>query len=179
MRGSIYLVLDSVQNAHATRRQLVEKLNFPPTLGFTHGVVEPTTPMMSAIQGDLPPNIKLMTISNNYAQWNNGQLIFRFAHMYQVDEHATLSQPATFSLASIFSKAGLKVSAASETMLTANQPRKSWEAKKKVWVVDEVVDRGVSKNPQDRRTWLEESDASLTVTMNAMEVKTFLVTLAN
>ena len=64
-------------------------------------------------------------------------------------------------------------------MLTANQPRKSWEAKKKVWVVDEVVDRGVSNNPQDRRTWLEESDASLTVTMNAMEVKTFLVTLAN
>ena len=27
--------------------------------------------------------------------------------MYQVDEHATLSQPATFSLASIFSQCGL------------------------------------------------------------------------
>ena len=126
----------------------------------------------------LPPNIKLMTISSNYAKWNDGQLILRFAHLYSVDEHATLSKPVTFSLAKIFSKAGLKVSAASETMLTANQPRKSWEAKKKVWGTVEVVDRGVSPNPQDVRTWLDEGDASLTVTMNAMEVKTFLVTMA-
>ena len=27
---------------------------------------------MSGIQGVLPPNIKLMTISNNYAAWNDG-----------------------------------------------------------------------------------------------------------
>ena len=80
---------------------------------------------MSGIQGVLPPNIKLMTISNNYAAWNDGQLILRFAHKYQVDEHPTLSKPATFSLAAIFSKAGLKVKSASETMLTANQPRKA------------------------------------------------------
>ena len=34
----------------------------------------------------------------------------------------------------------------------------------------EVVDRGVSANPQDVRTWLDENDADMTVTMNAMEV---------
>ena len=44
-------------------------MNFPPALGFTHEMAEPTTPMMSAIQGDLPPNIKLKTISNNYARF--------------------------------------------------------------------------------------------------------------
>jgi hypothetical protein len=49
------------------------------------------------------------------------QLLLRFAHKYQVGEHPTLSQPATFSLAGVFSKAGMKVSAASETTLTANQ----------------------------------------------------------
>ena len=43
----------------------------------------------------------------------------------------------------------------------------------------EVVDRGVSSNPQvAERQWLDESDAALTVTLNAMEVKTYLVTLA-
>ena len=41
MRGSVYLVVDSVQNAHATRRQLVEKLNFPPTLAFSKGAAAP------------------------------------------------------------------------------------------------------------------------------------------
>ena len=41
----------------------------------------------------------------------------------------------------------------------------------------EVVDRGVSANPQDVRTWLDENDADMTVTMNAMEVsKPFFLT---
>ena len=104
--------------------------------------------------------------------------ILRFAHLYQVDEHPTLSQPVTFSLASIFAKAGLKVTSATETMLTANQPRSQWEAKKKVWDTVEVVDRGVSNAPQDDRRFLDEHDAAMTVTMSAMEVKTFLVSLA-
>ena len=63
-------------------------------------------------------------------------------------------------------------------MLTANQPRAAWEAKKLTWPTTEVVDRGVSANPQERRVFLDENDASMTVTLNAMEVKTFLVTLA-
>lgn len=83
----------------------------------------------------------------------------------------------TFSLASIFAKVGLKVTSATETMLTANQPRKQWEAKKKMWDVVEVVERGVSDYPQDERRFFDENDAAMTVTMNAMEVKTFLVTL--
>ena len=112
-------------------------------------------------------------------KWNNGQLLLRFAHMYEVDEHATLSQLVTFSLASVFSKAGLRISAATETMLTANQARKPWEARKKSWSMVEVVDRGVSSSPQiGERKWLDESDAALTVTLNAMEVKTVLVTMA-
>ena len=96
-----------------------------------------------------------------------------------MDEHATLSLPVTFSLASVFCKAGLKIANATETMLTANQPRKAWEAKKKSWSTVEVVDRGVSSSPQvAERRWLDESDAAMTVTLVAMEVKTFLVAMA-
>jgi alpha-mannosidase len=32
IRGSVYLVLDTLVGAHATRRSLIEKLNFPPTV---------------------------------------------------------------------------------------------------------------------------------------------------
>ena len=176
MRGSMWLVVDDVDKAHASRRQLIEQLNFPPTLAFAKEV--PVHPTLSGIAGELPSNIKMTTISTNYADWNAGRAILRFAHLYQVDEHPTLSQPVTFSLASIFAKAGLKVTSATETMLTANQPRSQWEAKKKVWDTVEVVDRGVSNAPQDDRRFLDEHDAAMTVTMSAMEVKTFLVSLA-
>ena len=81
-----------------------------------------------------------------------------------------LSKPATFSLASIFSKAGLKVTAVAETTLTANQPRAAWEAKKLKWGTTEVVDRGVSPNPQLNRSFLDPADAAMTVTIAAMEV---------
>jgi alpha-mannosidase len=171
VRGSMYLVVDTVQNAHRTRRQLVETLNFPPTLAFTRGgSTVPATPTMSSIRVHLPPNVKLQAITSNYAEWNEGQVLLRLAHLYQVDEHQTLSQPATFSLRDVFSKAGLSVKAATETMLTANQPRAAWEAKKLSWPTREVVERGVSAHPQERRHWLTESDPSLTVTINAMEV---------
>lgn len=63
---------------------------------------------------------------------------------------------------------------------TANQPRKAWEAKKKVWGLTEDPSGAMfkSESPQDVRHFLDEDDAAMTVTMNAMEVKTFLVTLA-
>ena len=65
VRGSAYLILDTLQKAHATRRQLIEKLNFPPTLAFTKASTV-ATPSMSAIAAQLPANVKLMTISSNY-----------------------------------------------------------------------------------------------------------------
>merc|ERR1712096_253073 len=64
MRGSAYIVLDTLQGAHATRRQLIETLNFPPTLAFTKAAAI-KTPSMTAIAAALPANVKLMTISSN------------------------------------------------------------------------------------------------------------------
>ena len=134
---------------------------------------------MSAISAALPANIKLQTVSCSYAEWNGGQCILRLAHMYQVDEHPKLSLPATVSLAGIFSEARLNVTAATETMLTANQARSTWEARKHHWSTEEVVDRGVSQSSQvAQRAFLDPTDEALTVTLNAMEVKTFLVTFA-
>jgi hypothetical protein len=119
MRGSTYLIVDTVAGANAARRRLIEILNFPPTLAFAKSA--PKTPSMSAIAAQLPANVKLQTVTNNYVAWNGGQLILRLAHMYAVGEHPTLSEPATFSLASVFAKAGLKLTAVSETTVTGNR----------------------------------------------------------
>jgi alpha-mannosidase len=177
MRGTAFLVLDTVANAHAARRELVETLNFPPTLAFTKSAAV-ATPSMSALGAVLPPNVKLMTIANNYAAWNGGKLLLRFAHKYQAGEHPVLSQPASFSLATVFSKAGLKVASAQETTLTGNQERASWEAKKLSWPTEEVVDRGMSAAPQEQRHFLDPSDAAMQVTINAMEVNLLHITIS-
>ena len=148
-------------------------------LAFTRGPTTPTTPHTSAIASALPHNLKLQTVTCNYARWNDNQCILRLAHLYQVDEHPVLSQPANVSLAAVFSKAGLTVTSATETMLTANQPRAIFEAKKLVWNTSEVVDRGTSTSAQvGERAFLDSTDKTLTVTLNAMEVKTFLVRFA-
>eukprot|EP01052_Picozoa_sp_SAG31_P014472 SAG31_NODE_901_length_11133_cov_9.476799_7_plen_261_part_00 len=177
MRGSAYMILDTLQNAHKTRRQLIEQLNFAPTLAFTHAI--PTNPSMTAIAAELPPNVKLQTITNNYAAWNDGKILLRLAHMYSVGEHETLSKPATFSLAAVFAKSGLKFLAAQETMLTANQPRATFEAKKLTWpTAAGGYENTDVEGVQTQRVLLDESDATMTVTLRAMEVKTYLVSIA-
>jgi len=192
MRGSAYVVVDTVAGAHAARRQLIEKLNFPPTLAFTKAATV-KTPSMSAIAETLPPNIKLLTVSSNYVAWNEGKMILRLSHMYQVDEHPTLSKPATVSLASVFSKAGFKLKTVSpETTLTGNQDKAAFEAKKHVWPTETMYENTVRPCPtetstlnltqrvtrtqnvasaQTERTYLDQDDPTMTVTINAMEVK--------
>jgi len=107
MRGTVFLVVDKIPAAHKTRRQLIEQLNFPPTLAFAPTVAATPTPAkQSFIGAALAPNIKLLTVSSNYARWNSGKSILRLAHLYQTGEHPTLSAPVTLHLAQIFSKKG-------------------------------------------------------------------------
>lgn len=172
MRGSAFLIIDTVDKAHAMRRQLVEAVNFPPTLAFTQGAVQ--KPKMSSITGALPANLKLMTVSGNYASWNDGKIIIRLSHMYQVGEHPELSEPATVSLSQVFAKAGLKITSAVETMLTANQAKDAFEAKKKVWHTASTYPNTNVNSAQTQRTGFDADAGNMTVTVRAMEVKTFL-----
>ena len=89
-----------------------------------------------------------------------------------------LSQPATFSLAEVFATAGFKVRAATETTLTANQPKESWEAKKKVWPTSTMYANTNVEGAQTERVALDVADESMTVTIRAMELKTYLVAVA-
>ena len=188
MRGKHYVVLDTVDNAHALRRQLIESLNFPPTLAFAaadasaHLKIPNATMLASA----LPANIKLMTVTNNYAAANDGQLLLRLAHLYSVGEHPILSQPVTLSLSAVFAKAGLKVTEGIEMSLTANREvldldaerrRRQW--KKEGYTAgrgarDEAI---ASDQSFRRRNRLDSSDAALPVVIGPMEIKTYLVTI--
>ena len=63
VRGKHYIVFDSVENANAVRRPLVEALSFFPTLAFAPGLIAPPTPTASKLSKALPPNIKLLTLT--------------------------------------------------------------------------------------------------------------------
>jgi len=121
VRGTMWLALDTPINTNATRRQHALRLNSMPTLAFTNSPNSPSI-NLSTIATALPPNVQLTTLTNNYAAWNDGAWILRLSHLYQIDEHPTLSQVASIDLTELFAVSPFKIMQATETTLTANQP---------------------------------------------------------
>merc|ERR1712039_354559 len=78
VRGKHWLVFDTIQNANEERRMLQEQISFPATTAFTEGSAKITTSTWSALQSALPKNVRLMTITSNYADFNQGQVLVRF-----------------------------------------------------------------------------------------------------
>merc|ERR1712232_589974 len=157
----------NTEDANEMRRKMIEELNFPPTLAFASGTIKTAQPSFTAIAAAFPANIKLTTLTSNYATFNDGACMLRIVHLFSVGEHPTLSQPATISLADIFSKAGLAIGSIRETTLTGNQDKAEWEAKKYHW--DTSVDGTAQPYvPFDAKA------GDLSVTLRPMEVRTFL-----
>ena len=86
------------------------------------------TVVVQAIAKELPANLKLVTLTSNYAAHNDGKYLLRLSHLYEAGEHSTLAQPVTINLEEIFAKAGLTIKSAIETTLTGNQPLEEYEA---------------------------------------------------
>jgi len=178
MRGRHWLVFDTLDAAHETRRQLSEQLNFPAALAFTGAKLPSTEQQFTALSAAMPPNVKLVTLTSNYAKHNNGQLMLRLSHLYQTGEHPTLAQPVTVDLEQVFGKAGLKITAATETTLTGNR-----------LLSDVTVHKWRSHAPNERvAARMDKVDAHAftervpfaypQVTIRPMEVRTFLASFA-
>lgn len=176
MRGRHFIVFDTLEKSHEIRRQLVETLNFGPTLAFAPaGTPKPPVPTSSFISKALPANVKLLTMTSNYLEANGNRVMLRLAHMYSVGEHPTLSQPVTVSLVDVFGKAGLTIQSAEETSLTGNQDAKDMDKRRrtKLWHTEDNAHlRPVM------RARLDPADDALSVTLGPMEIKTFWVTFA-
>merc|ERR1712146_583731 len=149
MRGKQWLVFDNLNDAHETRRQIAEKLYFPPTLVFTT-TKDVAIPSISYLNEDLPSNVKIQTLTNNYAAHNNDQLLLRMSHLYQVGEHSSLSKPVDVDLEKVFGKTGLKIASATEVSLTANQLVEEMDAKKHQWKTSPLNER-VEQNLHDAK----------------------------
>jgi hypothetical protein len=185
VRGRHWLVLDTIANAHEARRKLSEDLNFPPIVALTPppkpGQSETSarpSATFSALSKALPPNVKLVTLTNNYAHINGGKLLLRLSHLYAAGEHPTLAQPVTVDLESVFGKAGLKILGATETTLTANQPLATVEARRHKWATH-MPNRAVAEHFEAIKGLAFEERVPFDfpqLTLRPMEVRTFLAT---
>ena len=177
MRGRHLLLFDTVESVHAQRRALSEELNFPALLGFSAAPL--AQPPLSSVGAALPENVKLVTLTSNYAGHNQGQVLLRLSHLYSAGEHPTLAQPADVDLSSIFSKQGLTITAATETTLTGNRPLAEVDAAKHAWpthapnaeVAAHVAE--VAGRSFETRTPFDFPH----VTIRPMEVRTFSATI--
>jgi alpha-mannosidase len=183
VRGRHWLLFDTIDRAHEERRQRQEQLNFPATLAFTHlPGAEVARPNFSSLQSTLPRNVRLMTITNNYADIHKGMVMVRFAHMYSVGEHPTLSQPATIKMTSVFAKGRLKIKSAVAMSLTGNQLVEEMDAKKFKWETQDltggrvIAEIDANGKPFEQRFKFNPADPELTLTLRPMEIRTFLVT---
>jgi len=178
MRGRHFLIFDTKANVEDRRRSLSEIINYPPTLAFASTPIpaDKAAPF-SGIAAELPPNVKLVTVTSNYKDFNNGSFLLRLAHLYSTGEESALAAPVTFSLASVFAKQGLKIASISETSLTANQPIAEMDAKKFNWNTEacgEVLAQLNSAKSYETRVPFDSSSDDLSLTLRPMEVRTFL-----
>ncbi|KAJ1454800.1 galactose mutarotase-like domain-containing protein [Pelagophyceae sp. CCMP2097] len=176
VRGRHWVVFDAIEPAHEARRRLSEKLNFPATLAIAPAETPAKT--FSAVARALPPSIKLVTLTSNYAAAHGGAWLLRLSHLYEAGEHSALAAPVAVDLSAVFGAAGMKLVAAVETTLTANQPVRAVHAAKKNWnthvasAAQQEVLTAVAAASFEARF---EFDFP-TVTIRPMEVRTFLAT---
>jgi alpha-mannosidase len=175
IRGRHWVILDTVEKVNELRRKGIEKLSFPATLAFSSSKLSPKNPNFTALGSELPENIKLMTLTDNYQNINNGASLLRLSHMYSVGEHPSLSLPTTVNLANVFSKPGFNIDTITETSLTGNQApitdKFKWKTK--------VLNQGVQDQLDEFTSYDErnEYNAETTeVTLRPMELRTFFVT---
>ena len=177
VRGRHLVIFDIIDRANSQRRQDLEELAFPATLAFAKGDIEPKSTFASFINGQLPKQVKLMTLNSNYATLNGGKTLLRIAHLYQANESVLDSVPVAVDFTKIFSHSSLKIKSMEETQLTGTMPLAEMDSSKfkwKTYTPNEGVAAQFRNSRGFTRSYLNLND--FTVTIKPMEVRTYLVT---
>lgn len=182
MRGRHWLIFDTPTEANRAMRLRTEDLQFPATIALqTNAAAKIERPAFSAV-GTLPDNVKMMTLTDNYADLFEGRSMVRFAHLFGVDEHPELSRPANVSLAKFFARAGLKVESVEEMGLTGNVGLREMDDVKTKWPTHDPTGGKMwhpSPNAETRRRYLDPADGEFTVYLRPMELRTLIVKFAS
>jgi alpha-mannosidase len=175
--GKHYLAFGNASAAASQWRPLMQRVYqplveaFAPLAGGQPAVapyIASHTVESSYMAVDLPTNIDVITFQS-WTQWTgrNATFLLRLAHQFAVGEDATLSLPVTIDLARIFVQAPSMIE---ETSLTANADVHSLKANKLKWHTHGANAEFGLDAPES--TPIEGT----TVTLNPMQIRTFIIT---
>lgn len=176
VRGVHRIRLDASAGAAAGFRPLMDDVFANPVVAFS--ALGSTSPgdwakahrtTYSAVGTALPANVALMTLMPR----PDGVLL-RLSHQFAVGEDPTLSAPATVSLAALLPALG--ADNVTELSLTGNQPLA--DVQRMQWKTDDMGEAGVMP-PTPPRLNRDVQLPDMDVTLDAMQIRTFLLTKAD
>ncbi|KAK8974633.1 hypothetical protein V6N11_045198 [Hibiscus sabdariffa] len=168
--GKYYLRIDPLGEGAKWRRSFGQEIHSPFLLAFTEqegdGWAKSHVSYFSWMDPFyvLPDNVAMITLE----ELNDGKVLVRFAHLYEVGEDKDLSVMASVQLKKVF--AHKKINKVREMSLTANQGRGEMEKKRLVWKVE-----GSSKEAPKVVRGGAVDPATLVVQLAPMEIRTFLI----
>ena len=154
----------------AARRTAVADLMYRPVVAYSPlGGATPAAWVaahaanFTGIARPLPPSLHLLTAHS----WGPTSLLLRISHSFEANEAGSLSAPASVDLATIF--AGVTITACTEMTISGNQPLAN--VPKTTYAV-----QGGGPSSTLPIVPPAPAGASLTVTLTAMQIRTFMCT---
>ncbi|KAG6523880.1 hypothetical protein ZIOFF_013767 [Zingiber officinale] len=173
IQGKLYIRVDPLGKGAQWRRSTGQKIYSPLLIAFSeeHGGnwsnSHATTFSMMDHSYSLPDNVALITLQ----ELQDGNVLIRFAHMYEADEDKNLSEMAYVDLKKIFPDK--KISKIVEMNLSANQERQQMEKKKLKW----QVESSPSADTVVRGGLVDFTE--LVIELGPMEIRTFILNFNN
>lgn len=173
--GKLYLRVDPIGEGAKWRRTTGQEIYSPFLLAFSeqdgNGYLSSHVTTFSAIDPSysLPDNVAMLTLQ----ELDNGKVLIRLAHLYEVGEDKDLSVMTSVELKKLFPSK--KIAKVTEMSLSANQERSEMEKKRLVWKVEgdsssnasSKVLRGGAIDPE-----------KLVVELAPMEIRTLFIKFA-
>ncbi|RLN84453.1 hypothetical protein BBJ28_00023010, partial [Nothophytophthora sp. Chile5] len=169
VRGNFFINIDSAEDGMRSIRSKMESQFFRPLTVYRKPVpadvvdVNAKVPWLSV--NEFPPNVGLTTVQELSKQC----LMMRLSHLYAVDEHETLSKPATVDFAKLFAVKNSVVSELTELTLTGTKEMKSDESSAVAWKTIDAADDWAPRSLPVKGT---------SVVLQTIEVRAFRVCFA-
>ncbi|XP_073007335.1 alpha-mannosidase At3g26720-like [Typha latifolia] len=169
IQGKYYLKLDPIGEGAKWRRSFGQEIYSPLLIAFSEqdGGNWPSSHISKFSAMDpsysLPDNVALITLQ----ALEDGSILLRLAHLYEVGEDKDFSQMAAVELKKMFPDK--KISKITEMSLSANQERTAMEKKRLKWKVEDSPgsEAPVRGGPVD--------PSKLIVELGPMEIRTFII----
>uniref|UniRef100_A0A803LR41 Alpha-mannosidase n=1 Tax=Chenopodium quinoa TaxID=63459 RepID=A0A803LR41_CHEQI len=169
-QGKFYFKIDRLGEGAKWRRSFGQQLYSPLLLAFSEqdddNWLNTHIPTFSGMDSSysLPENVAMITLQ----ELDDGNILLRLAHLYEVGEDKDLSSKANVELKRLFPLK--KIGKVMETNLSANQEREEMEKKRLVW-----KSQGSSAQASKVTRGGPIDPAELIVELGPMEIRTLLI----